>query len=139
MPGKNIEHTGVVQKAANGKLTVSLLRVSACSSCHAKSACAVSDSESKIIEVYCDSDKHFEVGEKVRVEASESLGLKALAVGYLFPFCLLLITLLVSLQFVSEGIAGILSIAVLAPYYMVMWLFRNKFQKAFTFKVLKMQ
>lgn len=139
MSEKNIEHTGVIQATGNGRLTVSLLRVSACSSCHAKSVCSVSDSESKIVEVYCDSDRHFDVGETVKVGVSENLGLKALAIGYLIPFCLFIVALLVSLQFTSEGIAGILAIAALPPYYIVLRLFRNKFKNAFTFKVMKMQ
>lgn len=137
MSEKQIEHTGIVQAVGNGKLTVNLMRVSACSSCSAKSVCSVPDSEKKVIEVSCSGGEMFTVGEKVMVALSEELGLRALAIGYLIPFVLLVTTLFIASQFTTEAIAGILSIAILAPYYLILLLLRNKLTKTFTFKVMK--
>ncbi len=131
-----IEHDGVVSKVIDNVVFVELLVQSACASCHAKAVCGI-DSAQKTIEV---STKNisFSVGEQVKVVLKESLGMKALFLGYLLPFIIVLTTLLIMLEFgISQGITGVISIAILAPYYFILYLFRNRIKREFNFDIEK--
>jgi positive regulator of sigma E activity len=140
MAGSVIEHTGIVQTIGgkDKKITVNLLRVSACASCHVKSVCAVSDSEQKTIEITGETSSDFQVGEQVRVLLSNGLGMKALFLGYFLPFLVFMATLIISVQFLDEAAAGLLALGIMVPYYLALLLFRRKLKKTFTFSIMKM-
>lgn len=139
MAGSSIEHTGIVQNIndLDNKITVSLARVSACSSCHVKSVCAVSDSEQKTVEVVGENNCNFKVGEQVRVLMNNDLGMKALFIGYFIPFLVFMATLIISIQFFDESTAGLTALGIMIPYYLVLMLFKGKLKKTFTFRILK--
>lgn len=138
MAERGIEHTGIVEKISSDNIvTVSLLRVSACSTCHAKTACGVSESEQKIIEVASQSSGNLRVGEKVKIVMDSGLGMKALMLGYLFPFLLFLISLIVAIQFMGEAAAGLTALGIMIPYYLLLVLFRDKLKRTFTFRIMK--
>ena len=40
---QKIEHTGIITRIDNNNVQVQIIQVSACSTCHAKSACTASD------------------------------------------------------------------------------------------------
>ena len=133
-----IKHKGVVCKVQNGIATIKLVNISACSSCHAKSACNVSEVDNKEIEVPVDHEV-VSVGEHINVLFNDAAGVKALFVGYMFPFIFMLIGLLVSWAiFKNEIIAGLSAIAILFPYYLFVALFRKKFQSTFSFQIEKL-
>jgi sigma-E factor negative regulatory protein RseC len=68
----------------------------------------------------------------------ESLGMKAILLGYFLPFVVLVTAVVVFINLgIKEGIAGVLSIATLAPYYLVLYLFKNKIQREFNFNIEK--
>jgi positive regulator of sigma E activity len=140
MAGSVIEHTGIVQKVndSDRKIIVNLLRVSACSSCHVKSVCSASESEQKVIEVISENNNNFKVGEQVRVLLDDSLGMKALLIGYFIPFLVFMATLIISIQFLDEAAAGLMALGVMVPYYLILLLFSGKFKKTFTFRIMKM-
>ncbi len=132
-----IKHEGVICRISNGIATVKLVNISACSSCHAKSACNVSEVDNKEIEVPLD-DQQLSVGERISILFNNSMGVKALFFGYGLPFIIMLITLLISWAITSsETIAGLTSVLSLLPYYLLLALFRKKFQKTFSFKIEK--
>jgi sigma-E factor negative regulatory protein RseC len=62
------------------------------------------------------------------------MGYAALVLGYLLPLVSVVITLivLISLKF-PELFAGLISLAILIPYYTVLYFFRNRINKKFTF------
>jgi len=137
---KVVEHSGVVTRIEESKVQVSLLNVSACASCHAKGICAVSDSDQKIIDInnFATISGQYQIGESVKVSFQQSVGFKALFLGYLFPFLLLFITLIATWAITgSEALAGILALAVLVPYYLSLKLAKNKIDKTFTFTISK--
>ncbi|MCK5103570.1 MAG: hypothetical protein KAR17_12190, partial [Cyclobacteriaceae bacterium] len=47
----SIEHLGVIKEITPRSIKVSLLNVSACSTCHTKGTCSVSDVDNKVIDV----------------------------------------------------------------------------------------
>jgi len=135
--GQLIEHDGIIQSIKNNHIQVSILQQSACNDCHAKNVCSVSDKTEKIIEVeYLEAD--VEIGDKVILFGSQSIGLTAVFVAFVVPFTLISIILvgLNTLQF-NEVYAGLIAVAALIPYYLILSLFKNKFKSKFKFNLKK--
>jgi len=132
-----ISHLGVVQSIdANGVL-VRIEGVSACGACHAKGSCAVSDTQEKLVQVR-PGLRLFEVGEQVNVVMKQSLGSKAVTLSYVMPLLVLVVSLLVLVSAgVPDGTAGLLSLCILAAFYAVLYLFRSKLDKEFSFDIEK--
>ncbi len=134
---KNIEHIGTVKNIDESSITVSIIKNSACASCLAKGACNLAEVEEKEVEVN-NFGADYEVGEQVKVFFGESLGFKAIFLGYILPFLIVLISLVVFNQLnVSEIQSGIYSLGTLIPYYFTLYLLRKKHKKLFTFFIEK--
>ena len=133
---KQIDHVGTITKIENEKITVSILNVSACSGCHAKSACSMSDMKEKDIDII-DYSNAFKIDEKVKVVYQESLGWLALVLAYVLPFVLVLITLFIASVFTDELTSGLLALAILLPYYSLLYFFKDRLKKTFSFTIHK--
>jgi sigma-E factor negative regulatory protein RseC len=133
----SIEHKGIITKISENSVYVELTVMSACASCHAKSICGI-DSTHKVIEI-SDTQKVWELGENVNVVMRESLGTKALMLGYIIPFFVLIISLLFFILVVkfNEGLAGVLSLGMLVPYYFALYLVKDKIKRKFNFNIEK--
>ena len=59
----NIQHPGRIDKIENDKITVTILAQSACSTCHSKSMCSVSEMEEKTIEISKPDEIEYKIGE----------------------------------------------------------------------------
>jgi sigma-E factor negative regulatory protein RseC len=135
MKDGTISHQGFVESVTNDLVKVRITSMSACSACHAKGACNASDQEEKIIDALS-SGKTLKVGDWVTVWARESMGFKALFLGYLLPFLLVLTTLIICTSLnLSEIKAGLFSLAVLIPYYTVLYFTRDTVKKSFIFEI----
>ncbi len=133
----SIDHEGIVEAISGDVARVKIDAQSACAACHAKGVCTAADKEEKIMEVPLNGVS-LNPGEKVRVLISRHTGLRAVAIGYFYPF-LLLIILLITLTSagMNELRAGLFSLAALVPYYLGVFLLRNQIDKAFTFRLEK--
>lgn len=132
---ERVLHDAVVQQISADKITVVIVNASACASCHAKGACLTSDMVEKEIEIVRFSGEYHE-GQHVNIVGSHSLGLKAAFYGYLLPFMMVLATLLISISFTkSEGLAGLLALAALVPYYGILYFFKNQLKRSFEFEI----
>lgn len=132
---EKVLHAGVVQEVSENKITVIIVNASACSSCHAQGACLVSDLKEKEIEIHHFSGE-YHPGQQVNIVGRTSQGYKAAFYGYILPFILVFATLLLSISLTSgEGLAGILSLAILIPYYAALYFFRNKLKSSFEFEI----
>ena len=138
MSKKNqIEHNGVIKEKNGNKLLISIAPISACASCGANGTCSEANTAEKEIEVF-DFDDKYEVGERVDVFYAQTLGFKALFLGYILPFLILLIILIIVFSVTdNEGIAGISSILILVPYYLALYLTKDKIRKQFEFQIKK--
>jgi sigma-E factor negative regulatory protein RseC len=133
--GDKITHEGIVLKApGDGTADVEIVTGSACSGCHAKSACSLGNSDVRIINVR--SDVKLSPGDKVTVVMEQSQGFRALAIGYVIPF-LVLISVFTVLTVAGAGelSSALLSFASLAVYYFIVWLLRSRIEKKFEFKI----
>lgn len=134
-----IEHKGIVQRVSEDKITVGIITESACASCHAKGACTVADIKDKEVEINNFSGS-FHVGQHVTVAGRSSQGFKALLFGYLLPFLAVISTLIISISITgNEGLSGILALGILVPYYIILFLFRNKMKKILQFEIKPIQ
>lgn len=127
-----IYHEGIVQAKDENTVVVLISSVSACSGCNAEGSCTLSGKEEKIIEVHGSYD--LKPGDHVTIMMKQSMGYAALFLGYIFPV-IAVITILVTLIFlkVSELTSGLASIAILMPYYIILYLFRKRINEKFTF------
>jgi len=130
-----IEHKGIVTEISSQSVLVELTVMSACSACHAKAMCSF-DSAQKIIEI--NNPGTWEKGETVKVVMRESMGKKAVFLGYLLPFIVLTVSLIIfNLTGINEGISGLLSIGMLVPYYLGLYILKDKIKRVFNFNIEK--
>jgi sigma-E factor negative regulatory protein RseC len=130
-----LQHSGCVTSFVNNKVKITLTEVSGCSSCH-NSLCMLGESKAKEIEVPV-KDKVYTVGDNVLVRIKPSSGYLALFLLYLVPFGLMIAAMMLLLQYnYSEGVAGLGALLILVPYYGVLYLAQQYFQKQCEFEVL---
>ena len=129
-------HSGTISEIRDSSIVVALDEDVHCESCRAKAVCGVSRTAGKEIEVpFAKGD--FELREPVEVVLRKDLGHKAVFWAYIFPFLLMLLTLLTASLFFSEWVAGLLSLLVLVPYYLTVYGLRNYFERTFRISVLR--
>ena len=134
---KSIEHKGRIDSIDGNKINVSFLALSGCASCHAKGVCSAADMQEKSVEVF-DYTNQYTTGQEVNVTLKQSLGFRALFLGYVLPFILVLFTLIIlTIITNNEAISGIGALIVLVPYYLVLFLLKSKIRKKFTFAINK--
>ncbi len=129
-------HTGVVSEIHGRSIIVSLDENVNCESCSAKGVCGVSDSASKEVEII-DSVESFKLNEPVKVMLKKELGQKAVFWAYIFPFLLMLLTLVTASLLFAEWIAGVLALLILIPYYGAVYALKDYFKKTFRISVLR--
>ena len=133
---ENISHPGIVEQITDDKVIVKIIAMSACSSCHAKGMCNVADMEEKIVEVRKIPHRDFQKNDQVTVSMKKSLGSRAVLLGYIFPFVLMIATLLLVLFLIGdEGVAGLSAILILIPYYWLLYIYRKKLKSTFSFTI----
>ncbi|MCY1722826.1 SoxR reducing system RseC family protein [Prolixibacteraceae bacterium Z1-6] len=131
----DIRHRGFVTKIKGTSLLVNIVSQSACSTCHAKGACTVADYQDKEIEV-TEFHGNYKTGDEVTILFKQSKGFTAVIWGYVVPFFLVLLTLIATLEITGNELhAGLLSLAILIPYYITLYFFRDHLKKVLKFEV----
>ena len=131
---KNIEHPGIVEGIKNKRVLVRIQTRGACGDCKSKSYCGFYEMKDKIIEVATKNADNYNPGENVTVALKESLGYKALLIGYLYPLILLVIVLASMILITSdELLSALAAVIVMVPYYVLVYYFRDKLRKTFNF------
>ena len=135
---KSIEHKGRIDSIDDNKISVSFIAMSGCASCHAKGVCTAGDMQEKSVEVF-DFSNQYKVGDEVNVVLKQSLGFRALFLGYVLPFILVLLLLIILTNITNnEAIAGLSALAVLIPYYLILYVLKDRIRKNFTFTLNKL-
>ena len=131
-----IRHSGIVKQIDDDFVYVSIVSQSACASCHAKGACNITDLNEEVVEVPRGNADVYRVGDRVEVAMRKSLGTRAVMLGYVVPFLLVIATMIIVLAFVgNEGLAGLLALGALIPYYLLLYLRRKHLKRTFTFSI----
>ncbi len=139
MAKKNeIAHTGRIIEIDPDFTSVEIIASSACSACHAKGLCGMSEDQEKVIILPTDPYTVYEVGDEVQVYTKMTMGLKAVWISYVIPLFILMI-LILSLSYVigNEFLRGGIAIAGVAVYYFVIWLLRDRLSDQFEFYIRK--
>jgi sigma-E factor negative regulatory protein RseC len=131
---QKIEHQGIVDEVTDKEIKVKIISLSACASCHAKGACSVSDMEEK--EVNVATTGNFRPGDKVMVVGSSAQGLQAAWWAYILPVVLIMTALFVTYAITNnESLAGLMSLLILAPYYLIIRGADKAMKKRFQFTI----
>ena len=117
-----IKHNGVVDGVEEGCVRVRILQSSACSACKVAAHCNASETKEKIIEVQVADAVKYQLGDSVVVVADTAVGFRASLYGYLK------ITQ-------SEGYAAVSALGILIPYYIGLYLLRNKLRNKLSFSL----
>lgn len=129
-----IKHTGIVDSVENGCVKVRILQSSACSGCKVAAHCNASETKEKMVEVVVSDTHPYKKGDSVTVVADASVGFRASLYGYLLPLLLMVVTLIVVLATShSEGMAALSALGILIPYYLILYVFRNRLKKRLQF------
>lgn len=130
----NISHSGVVESVEDGCVHVRIVQTSACAACKVAGYCNASESKEKLVDVYTADTQRYNVGQAVTVMASRQVAAHALLLGFGLPFLVLVGVLVVVLQMTGNelwaALAGLLS---LAPYYLLLYFFRNRLRDKLSF------
>ena len=135
-----IKHKAKVLEMTPDFTTVEIVVSSACSECHAKGLCGISEEEQKVISLPTDPYATYNVGDEVELCTKSTMGMKAVWISYVIPLMVLMI-LILSLSKVfaayeqSEVIAGLGALAGVAVYYFVIWLLRGRLNNEFVFYI----
>ena len=133
---QRISHSGVIESIEEGCVHVRIVQTSACAACKVAGYCNAAESKEKIIDVFCDSVAAYQVGQQVVVSASGQVAVKALLWTFGVPFVLLMaVLLLVLLLTGNEGWAALSALATLVPYYVLLWLLRDKMREQLAFTI----
>jgi len=133
-----IDHIGKIIEITPEFTTVEVQTSSACGECRAKGLCGLDDSESRLIIIPTDPYELYQTGEEVQVCLKQTMGLKAVWLGYAVPGLVLLALILIFSHFLeSEVMAGVLSIAGVGIYYLLLLVFKKKLSNEYVFYIKK--
>lgn len=131
----NIKHLGIVENINGSRLKVKIVQSSACSACSVKGHCSASETKEKIIDVYNKNNVPCQVGERVMIVGTTSMGMKAVLLAFVLPFIVLLLALIISLKVTGgdEAVSALVSLGTLVPYYLIIYICRNRLSRSFMF------
>lgn len=131
-----IKHNGVVDGVEEGCVRVRILQSSACSACKVAAHCNASETKEKIIEVQVADADRYQRGDSVIVVADTAVGFRASLYGYLLPLILMVVSLVAVLKITQlEGYAAMSALGILIPYYVGLYLLRNKLRNKLSFSI----
>lgn len=135
-----IKHAGVVDGVEGECVRVRILQSSACSACKVAAHCNASETKEKIIDVMDADASHYQKGDQVMVVADTTVGFRASLYGYLLPLILMVVTLVGVLAAThSEGLAALSALGILMPYYVLLFLMRNKLRNRLSFTLERLK
>ncbi len=130
--GIEIQHEGIVYKTDADEVSVRITANPACSGCQAESFCSLSEKKEKIINV--PGSYKISPGDHVMVQIKKEMGYTAVILGYIIPLAAVIVILVILTLFsFPEIAAGILSVSILLPYYLILYLMRKRIDKKFAF------
>ena len=134
---QDIRHDGVVDSIDGQTVVVRITQSSACGGCQARNICRAAESKDKLVEVQCADAGSLKTGQTVTVAGAESLGMKAVMWAFGLPLVLLLAAMIVVMALTgNERMAALAALGILVPYYIVLFLMRERLKKDFKFRLL---
>ncbi|WP_276868899.1 SoxR reducing system RseC family protein [Bacteroides heparinolyticus] len=134
-----IRHQGIVENISGSHLQVRIIQTSACASCSVKGHCSSAETKEKLVDVYDVDAASYRPGDRVWVAGRLSMGAMAILLAFILPFLVLIVSLFVLMAVRNDELfAALGSLALLIPYYYILWLNKARIGKKFSFSVLPM-
>jgi len=131
-----IKHSGVVEAIGSDNIKIRIVQTSACVSCKVAGHCHASDKKDKIVDVYGADASGLRIGDEVMVVASDRMGWLAVTLGFVVPFVLLVAVLFAVIAVSGDELAAALaSLSSLVPYFVLLYLFRNRIRDRISFTI----
>jgi len=132
-----IQQKGTVEEFTGHNIRVKIHREASCGHCGAKGLCYIGEGTERIVEIG-DFSPDLKTGDTVGISITRGMGNKAVVLGYMVPFIILLSTLIISnYSGAREWLSGLLALISLVPYYILLYLFRNRLRKTFRLSARK--
>ena len=134
-----IKHQGIVENINGSHLQVRIIQTSACASCSIKGHCSSVDTKEKLIDVTDDNVSSYQPGDRVWVIGELSMGVMAVLLAFILPFFVLIFSLFIFMAIWNDELGSALcSLALLIPYYYILWLNKSRLGKKFSFSISPM-
>lgn len=132
---ETITHQGLVTNTQNGHATIHLIQEAECHSCRMKEFCGVTDEDRNTFYI---TDQSLKVGDSVQVAIKPSTGFMAMFWAYFFPFLLIVGILIIgNILLWKEWKSGVIALASLVPYYLILVMIRHFFHKTLQLDITK--
>ena len=132
-------HKGIVTEINPGQVRVKIEVPSACGHCEAKGKCGFADGKEREVDIATMQWEEFHIREQVEVQIDQSLGFEAVLWAYFLPALLLIAAIILLNRFVAEWLAIIITLAIISCYYVILYLYRKKLQKKFSFSIKSLE
>lgn len=139
-----IRHDGTIESIEGSHIKVRILQTTddpsaegqeGCAACKVASRCHAAQTGMKVVEAD-GGDGHWQVGQRVTVEARASMAGRALLIGFGGSLLLMLAVLAAALATgCSEGLTALLMLGSLLPYYLAVWLWRDRLARQLAFRI----
>ncbi|MDE6172789.1 MAG: SoxR reducing system RseC family protein [Bacteroides sp.] len=134
-----MKHQGIVENISGSHLKVRIVQTSACAACSVKGHCTSADTKEKLIDIVVSDASSYQLGDRVVVFGELSMGMMAVLLAFIAPFCILVVSLFLFMAVWNDELGSALcSLALLIPYYYILWLNRKRMGKKFSFSVMPM-
>ncbi|MCD8092044.1 MAG: SoxR reducing system RseC family protein [Bacteroides sp.] len=134
-----IRHQGIVENINGSHLQVRIIQTSACASCSVKGHCSSADTKEKLIDITDTDAVSYQPGDQVWVIGELSMGAMAVLYAFIFPFLVLIVSLFLFMVIWNDELRSALcSLALLIPYYYILWLNKSRLGKKFSFSIQPM-
>lgn len=134
----NVRHSGIVHSVEGDCIKVRIVQTSACASCKISGRCSASESKDKIVDVYDSGNVDLNVGDDVWVVASQSTGFFAVLLSSVIPLFVLIVVLAAVLVITgNEAFAALTGLCSLIPYYIIIYMLREKIRTRLSFHIEK--
>ncbi len=135
---KTVCNEGIVRKIDGENVTVEITVRSACSNCHAKSLCSTYDRKQNLIDAISLTPENIAVGEKVTVSMQQSMGSKAVVIGYFLPLVVLLLSLILSYKISqNELLSFFITLGATGLYFFSFGYLEKKLRNSLSFTFIK--
>lgn len=132
-----IEHSGIIESIGVDCIRVRIVQTSACSTCKVSGHCNASESKEKTVDIFNVSGaESLHVGDEVTVSASMDVAGRALLYGFGIPF-MVLVGVLFAMMWLTgnEGLSALCGLVALLPYYIIIYMFRERLRKQLAFRI----
>ena len=136
MASERIRHEGVITRVEKDRVYVSVSQSSACASCKVAAHCNAAETKGKVIEIRGKHGDQYKIGQQVTVSTTPRIGIMASVYAYAIPLVLMVgVIILVTALTGDELTAACCGLAVLLPYYLLIYLLRDLISQQVYFEI----